>query len=163
VEPPTVRKSRCASNNALRVVNGRQDSGPVRGPDLPPLIDPERMVPPSNDPPTLYSPVPSIKYVVSLRGTGCLCFFEYVFPGCIGHHVPPSSTITKELSSLRPRSDDWAHCVDRSECVALPEPISKRGIVLFTYSAYSTLFLRNPLPFGPFQDVKTWTWIILRE
>jgi len=102
VKSSTVRKSRCTSKNALKVVNGRQDTGPTRGPDLPPLLDPERMVPPSNDPPRFTAPVPLIKYVVSLTGTRCSCFFECAFPGCIRHHVPPSSTgTTKELSSPR--------------------------------------------------------------
>jgi len=120
VEPSTVRKSLRASKNALRVVNGRQDSGPVRT-RSPPSLGSRTDGSPLQRSAMLHSPVSSIKYVVSLRGTGCLCFFECAFPGCIGHHVPPSTT-TKEVSSLRPRSDGWAHCVDRSGCVALPEP-----------------------------------------
>ena len=125
VGPPTVRKSCCASKNPPKVVNDRQDTGPVRGPDLPPLLlDPQRMIPPSHDAPRFITPtsIPSIKSVVLLAGTGCSCGFECACPGCIEHRVPLSSTTAQEQSGLRPCSDGCAHCVDRLGGVALPEP-----------------------------------------
>ena len=115
-KPPMVRKSCCASRN------DREGAGPVRGPDLPPLLlNPERMTPPSHDHPRFATPtyIPSIKSVELLAGTGCSCGFECACPGCIEHRVPPS---TQERSNLRPCSDGCAHCVDRLGGVALPEP-----------------------------------------
>lgn len=123
--PPTVRKSCCASKNAPRVVNDREGTGPVRGPDLPPLLlDPERMVLLPHEAPRFTTPtsMPSIKSVVLLAGTGCSCGFECACPGCIEHRVPPSSTATQEDSNLRFCSEGCAHCVDRLGGVALPEP-----------------------------------------
>lgn len=122
-EPPTVRKC-CASKKTSTVGNYREDTGPVRGPDLPPLLlDPERMASPPHDTPRFVTPtsIPSIKSVVLLAGTGCSCGFECACPGCIEHRVPPASTATQEDSNLRPCSDGCAHCVDRSGGVALPE------------------------------------------
>ena len=122
-EPPPVRKSCCAPQDALTVVNSRESTGPVRGPDLPPLLlDLEGMTHPSHDAPRFATPtsIPSIKSVVLLAGTGCCCGFECACPGCIEHRVPPSST-TQGQPNLKPCSDGCAHCVDRLGGVALPE------------------------------------------
>jgi len=121
--PPAVRKSCCASKKKPVVVNDR-DTGPVRGPDLPPLLlNSGRMNPPSHDAPRFTTPtsIPSIKSVVLLAGTGCSCGFECACPGCIEHRVPSPSTTTPGTSNLRPCSDGCAHCVDRLGGVALPE------------------------------------------
>ena len=119
-QPPTVRKSCCASKNIPIVANDR-DTGPVRGPDLPPLLlNSGRMIPP---PPPFVTPtsIPSMKSVVLLAGTGCSCGFECACPGCIEHRVPSPSTATPGPSNLKPCSDGCAHCVDRLGGAALPE------------------------------------------
>jgi len=122
--PPAVRKSCCASKNKPTVVNDRGDSGPVRGPDLPPLLLNSGQM--NLQPPRFTTPtsIPSIKSVVLLAGTGCSCGFECACPGCIEHRVPSPSTTTPGPSNLRPCSDGCAHCVDRLGGVALPEPES---------------------------------------
>jgi hypothetical protein len=123
-EPLTVRKSCCGPKNAPGVVNNRDYTGPVRGPDLPPLLlDHERIVPPPYDAPRFISPtsIPSIKSVVLLAGTGCCCGFECACPGCIEHRIPLSPGATPEDSNLRPCSDNCPHCVDRLGGIALPE------------------------------------------
>lgn len=124
LEPPVVRRSCCASKKAPTTVNDREEIGPVRGPDLPPLLlDLERMTRPPHDAPRFITPtsIPSIKSVVLLAGTGCSCGFECACPGCIEHRVPPSST-SQEQPNLRSCSDGCAHCVDNLGGVALPEP-----------------------------------------
>ena len=123
--PASARKSCCAAKNPPPTVNSREGTGPVRGPDLPPLLlDLERMVPPPHDAPHFDTPtsIPSIQSVVLLAGTGCSCGFECACPGCIEHRTPSSSTTTQGLSNLKPCSDGCAHCVDRLGGVALPEP-----------------------------------------
>lgn len=120
-EPPTVKKSCCRPKAAPLLTNVREDTGPVRGPDLPPLLlDPDRTVPLLHDAPHFVTPtsIPSIKSVVLLAGTGCSCGFECTCPGCIEHRVPPSST---EDSNLKDCSQGCSHCVDRLGGVALPE------------------------------------------
>ncbi|KAF9780535.1 hypothetical protein BJ322DRAFT_1012015, partial [Thelephora terrestris] len=123
-EPPSVRKSCCASKHQPDNV---KDSGLIRGPDLPRLlIDPEHTFSSRRDAPPLTTPasIPSIKSVILLAGTGCSCGFECACPGCVEHRVPSSSTETQEGPNLRSRSDDCPHCVDRLGGVALPEPDS---------------------------------------
>ena len=118
---PPARKSCCAARKAPTTINGREDTGPVRGPDLPPLLlNSGRMNPP---PPPFATPtsIPSIKSVVMLAGTGCSCGFECACPGCIEHRVPSPSTATPGPSNLKPCSDGCAHCVDRLGGVALFE------------------------------------------
>lgn len=146
-EPLTVRKSCCGPKNAPGVAKPREYTGPVRGPDLPPLLlDPERTVPP-HDAPRFTSPtsIPSIKSVVLLAGTGCCCGFECACPGCIEHRVPSSPG---EESNLRPCSDGCAHCVDRLGGVALPEtgPVSQQPSFRGAIEAFLSRAARLPPP-----------------
>ena len=75
-----------------------------------------------HDTPRFPIPIPSIKSVALLAGTGCSCGFECACPGCIEHRPPPSSTPTQEPSNLKSCADGCGHCVDRLGGVALPEP-----------------------------------------
>ena len=122
-KPPTVRKSCCASKSAPRTITTRENTGPVRGPDLPPLLsDPENTVSPipNSSPFTAPTSIPSIKSLVLLVGTGFSCGFECACPGCTEHRVPPSS---QDSSNLRSCPDDCPHCVDRLGGIEL-EPAS---------------------------------------
>lgn len=118
--PPSVRKSCCASKTVPPAVGSRENTELVRGPDLPPLLfDPDRMLFPSHDPSpfTIPTSIPSIESVALLAGTGCSCGFECACPGCVEHCVPP----LQEGSDLRSCSDDCPHCVDRLEGTLLSE------------------------------------------
>ncbi|KAF9780539.1 hypothetical protein BJ322DRAFT_1083595, partial [Thelephora terrestris] len=134
-EPPSVRKSCCASKHPP---NTTKDTGRIRGPDLPRLLlDPEHTFSSRRDAPPLTTPtsIPSIKSVVLLAGTGCSCGFECACPGCVEHRVPSSSTETQESPNLRSCSDDCPHCVDRLGGVALPEPdsLSQRPSIIESF------------------------------
>ena len=123
-EPPPVRKSCCASKNPPMAVS-REDTGPVRGPDLPPLLlDPEQLDPLTRNPPCFATPpsIPPMKSVVLLAGTGCSCGFECACPGCAENRIPSLSAAPPETSRIRSCPDDCPHCVDRLGGVALPEP-----------------------------------------